>query len=162
MKYNVEKHDLISGSPERKQDFVNGILARVRIEKDADIDLGDQWITMRRLSLIFMDNFEDLYMEDFSRMWEDLVIILKEPRDYGTSSSALNKRRRRGQEETGFQFTYDKYQRVSIHIPIDFRDDELMQQLERNLWDFSELNETDLGEFEMKWPDEYEDLSSKV
>ena len=43
--------------------------AKVRINNDADIEMLDQLMTLRRLSLILEDNFEKLHMEEFGRMW---------------------------------------------------------------------------------------------
>lgn len=121
-----------------RQEMVNNIIARVRIDRDADIGGLDQLITLRRLSLILADNFDKLFMEDFGRMWEELTIILTNPRDFGTSESALYRRRKRGQE-SGFQFTYCADNHVTIHVPIDFRDEELLQELDRNLWDWFDM-----------------------
>jgi hypothetical protein len=125
-----------------RQNLVNNVIAKVRIDRDAEIEMLDQLITLRRLSLIMEDNFETLQMEEFGRMWEDLTIILANPRDFGTSETAMRKRRKRG-HESGFQFTYCVDNKVTIHVPIDFRDEELLAELDRNLWDwFNMVNES--------------------
>ena len=121
-----------------KQNLLNQIIAKVRIDNDAEVGTLDQLIALRRLSLLLEDNFEELHMEEFGRMWDDLTIILCKPRDYGTSESALHKRRKRGQE-SGFQFTYGADERVTIHVPIDFQDKELLTELHRNLWSWFDL-----------------------
>ena len=126
---------LVKNDAKLRQDLINKIIAKVRINKDADIVMLDQLMTCRRLSLILEDNFETLHMEEFGRMWEELTLILTDPRAFGTSETALHKRRKRGQE-SGFQFTYGVDNRVTIHVPIDFRDEELMTELDRNLWDW--------------------------
>jgi hypothetical protein len=128
----------IAHSEKRRQDVIAKILSKVRIAKDSDIDLLEQLIALRRLSLILSDNFDALEMEDMGRMWEDLVIVLTGAREYSTSGSSLHRRRNR-HEESGFQFTYGADERLVIHIPIDFRDEELLTELDRNLWDFYNL-----------------------
>jgi hypothetical protein len=133
---------LIQNNIKFKLDLVNKVISKVRIDKDADIGTLDQLITLRRLSLILEDNFEHLHMEEFGRMWEDLTIILCKPRTFGTSDSALNKRRKRGQE-SGFRFTYGADERVTIHVPIDFRDEELLAELNRNLRDWFSIIDVD-------------------
>mmetsp|Transcript_28157 Transcript_28157/g.41591 ORF Transcript_28157/g.41591 Transcript_28157/m.41591 type:complete len:315 (-) Transcript_28157:71-1015(-) len=128
----------ISKHYERRQELINRLITRVSISKEADIGMLDQLITLRRISLLLEDNFDDLYMEDFGRMWEDLNIILTDPRQYGVSDSALNQRRKRGLE-SGFQFTYCADNRVTVHIPIDFRDEEFLNEMKKNLWDWFNL-----------------------
>mmetsp|Transcript_21060 Transcript_21060/g.34848 ORF Transcript_21060/g.34848 Transcript_21060/m.34848 type:complete len:388 (-) Transcript_21060:1295-2458(-) len=118
-----------------RQDLVNSVIAKVRIDKEAEIEMLDELITLRRLSLIMEDNFDKLQMEEFGRMWEDLTIILANPRDFGTSETAMRKRRKRGQE-SGFRFTYCADNKVTIHVPLDFRDEELLAELDRNLSDW--------------------------
>lgn len=66
---------------------------------------------------------------------EELTVILTNPRAFGTSETALHKRRKRGQE-SGFQFTYCADNRITIHVPIGFRGEELMTELDQNLWDW--------------------------
>ena len=75
-------------------------------------------------------------------MWESCRIVLTQSRPFNVSPSALHKRRtaRNGAaaaaEATGFSFTLHPDFSVTIHVPIDFRDDELIQELDRNVWDF--------------------------
>jgi Domain of unknown function (DUF4460) len=141
---DLEAHIATSGfvknNAKLRQDLVNKIIAKVRIDNDAAIEVMDQLITLRRLSLIMEDNFEKLHMEVFGRMWEEMTIILTNPRDFGTSGSALNKRRKRG-EESGFRFTYCSDNRVTIHIPLDFSDKELLAELDQHLWDWFNMVE---------------------
>jgi hypothetical protein len=89
-------------------------------------------------------------MEDMGRMWDNLVIVLKGARDYNTSSSAMRKRTKRAQE-TGFQFSYGTNGIVTIHIPIDFGDEELVAELDRNLWDFHKLVSDGVEDLYPKW-----------
>jgi hypothetical protein len=139
---DLEAYLLTSGSikkqPKLRQDMITRIIQRVRIDRNADIGSLDQLVTLRRLSLILEDNFEELHFEDYGKMWEGMTLILTGPRDYGTSDTALHRRRKRGQE-SGFLFTYGADNRVTITVPIDFRDQELLKELDRNLWDWANL-----------------------
>jgi hypothetical protein len=138
MEADLATEGSIRENAQRRQAVITKILSKIRVEDGADISILDQLICFRRLSLILEDNFDELYMEDMGRMWENLVIVLKGTRDYNTSTSAIRKRTNRSQE-TGYQFSYAKNGIVTIHIPIDFTDDELVTELDRNLWDFYNL-----------------------
>jgi len=123
----------------RRQDFISSILARVRLDKDATkIDTMEQLVAFRRFSLIFNDNFDDLKFEDMGKMWEELTIVLTDPRSYSTAGTSIRKRKTRFLD-SGFRFTYSADNTVTVHIPIDFQDDELMVELKQNLSDFAEL-----------------------
>jgi hypothetical protein len=103
----------------------------------------EQLIALRRLSLLLFDNFEELELEDMGKVWEEMVIILMAPRTYNTSTSATHRRRRRKQQPeditNGFMFSYDTNNRVTVHMPVDFTDDELLEEFKSNLSDFSEM-----------------------
>jgi hypothetical protein len=131
---------LIKKNPILRQNLVNGIIERVRVHKDANIEFLDQLVTLRRLSLLLEDNFDALSMEENGKMWEDMTIILLNPRTYSISGSALQKRRKRG-EPSGFQFTYAADSRVTVEMPIDFKDDELLSEFKRNLSIWFEMHE---------------------
>jgi hypothetical protein len=77
------------------------------------------------------------------KVWEEMVIILMAPRTYNTSTSATHRRRRRKQQPeditNGFMFSYDTNNRVTVHMPVDFTDDELLEEFKSNLSDFSEM-----------------------
>jgi hypothetical protein len=134
----------------RRRSMVAGILSRVRLQKPQDdqepISFVEQLIAFRRLSLLLESNFEELQMEDFGEMWESCRIVLTPARDYNASGSALHKRRIKEGGATGFSFTLHPNLSVTIHIPIDFRDDELIQELDRNVWDFYEFVDNGMEE----------------
>ncbi len=46
------------------------------------LDVVQQLIALRRLSMILYDNFDYLQMEEMGRMWEQLVIVLTPPRSW--------------------------------------------------------------------------------
>ena len=120
--------------PKQRHEFLNQLLARVQLDKDAtQIDVMEQLVCFRRLSLIFNDNFDDLKFEDMGKMWEELTIVLTDPRSFNMS------KRKKKSGESGFRFTYSADNKVTIHIPIDFQDGELISELKQNLQDFAEL-----------------------
>jgi hypothetical protein len=125
--------------PRQRQDFISRILARVRLDEEATaIDLMEQLVAFRRLSLIFTDSFEELQFEDMGKMWEELTIVFTDPRDYNTAGTSLLKHTKQS-EESGFRFTYNADKTVLVHIPIDFQEEELMAELKQNLQDFADL-----------------------
>lgn len=150
MKADLATEGSVQENAQRRQAVITNILAKVRVEQGVDIPMVEQLICFRRLSLILEDNFEELYMEDMGRMWENLIIVLTGPRDYNTSSSAMRKRTKRAQE-TGYQFSYSASGVVTIHIPIEFGDEELVAQLDRNLWDFYNIVGNGVEELYPKW-----------
>ena len=120
----------------RRQAIITNILSKVRVAKD--IPVIDQLIAFWWLSLILKDNFDELYTEDMGCMWENLVIVLKGEQGFNTSKSAMRKQSKHSQE-TGYQFSYGMNGVMTIHIPIDFGDEELVAELDCNLWDFCNL-----------------------
>lgn len=110
-------------------------------EREDGLDVIQQLIAIRRLSLLLLDNFHELEMEDMGRMWDNLTLILTPPRD-NPSSSAVRKRKKRG-IESGFKFSYGADGKVTVYCPIDFRDEELIEELTRNVWDFYNWVEAD-------------------
>ena len=150
MEADLATEGSVRGYAKRRQGVITNILSKIRVAEDAEIPIMEQLIAFRRLSLILEDNFDELYMEDMGRMWENLVIVLKGERDYNTSSSAMRKRTKRAQE-TGFQFSYGTNGVVTIHIPIDFGDEELVAELDRNLWDFYNLVGNGVEDLYPKW-----------
>jgi hypothetical protein len=54
-------------------------------------------------------------------------------------------------QETGYQFSYATNGVVTIHIPIDFTDEELVTELDRNLWDFYNIVGNGVEELYPKW-----------
>lgn len=118
--------------------MIANMLASVRLQEETDV--VEQVVAMRRLSLLLDEHFETLHLERFGRLWEKCNFVLAPARLYNTSASALHKRRlRMGGDQTGYSFTLHPDFSVTIHIPLDFRDDELIQELDRNLWDIYEL-----------------------
>ena len=108
------------------------------------ISMAEELIAFRRLSLILEDNFEELQLHNIhSVWWEKLQLVLTPKRKYNTSSSALHKRLRRLNKDNGFTFTVhsDAENSMSLLVPVDFRDEELLSELKRNLEGFGFMME---------------------
>jgi hypothetical protein len=137
MNADIATEGFVRDNRQRRRKMIANIVANVRV-KDESIDLLQQLTTARRLSLLFEHNFEDLHLEDFGKMWENVVLVFGPSRDYNVSSSARHRRNKRNMD-SGFAFTLHPDYSVTMHVPIDFQDDELLQELKRNLWDFYDI-----------------------
>ena len=106
----------------------------------------ERLVAYRRLLRFLDENFDDLRLEDSGRYWEEqMTLLVSEPRPYNLSSSALRKRRKKNQNiETGYSFTIHHDNRVTVTIPVDFDNDELLQELLRNMVDFMQTQGTGL------------------
>ena len=104
----------------------------------------DRLVTLRRLYHILDDNFDRLQLEECGRFWETVTIELHGPREYSSSSSSLHKRRAR-KLDTGFGYTIHEDNTMTVKIPIDFREQELIEELDRNVWDFYNLMQKHSG-----------------
>jgi hypothetical protein len=161
MNANYATRGLISKHPGRRRAMIARILSNIRIQKSSSeneddepeqptISFVEQLVAFRRLTILLDNNFDKLQMEEFGQMWESSRIVLTEPRQYNTSRSALFKRKAAMTSAsstsddstasnalaTGYSFTLHPNLSVTITIPIDFRDDELIDELDSNVWDF--------------------------
>jgi hypothetical protein len=137
MNADLATEGLVRDNQKLRRKMIATIVANVRVQ-DESIDVLEQLTAARRLSLLFEDNFDHLHLEDFGNMWENMVLVLTPSREYNVSSSARYRRHRRSLDSE-FAFTLHPDYSVTIHVPIDFQDDELLQELDRNLWDFYNL-----------------------
>ena len=127
-----------------------------RTDEEMGLDPLHQLIAFRRLSLLLGDNFDELQMETMGRLWENLTIVLTPARDgqpspsrdadgniIVESSSAYGIPRRRNPmvaaRDSGFKFTYGGDGDVTAHMPVDFTDDELLSQMNCNVWDYMNI-----------------------
>ncbi|KAL7561106.1 hypothetical protein ACA910_009166 [Epithemia clementina (nom. ined.)] len=135
-------------------------------KRKSKISLLDELIAFRRLSLLMVDNFEALELHEYQNTlwWERLQIVLTPERPYNTSASALHQRRVKLNKDNGFVFTLhsgnlpDQSQglgggkepseqdhpplqglSMTLTVPIDFRDEELLAELKRYLEDFQHM-----------------------
>eukprot|EP00980_Cylindrotheca_fusiformis_P028270 scaffold22589_cov138-Cylindrotheca_fusiformis.AAC.33 len=104
----------------------------------------ERLVAYRRLLRLLDENFDELHLEDCGKYWEELTLIVTEARPYNTSSSAMRKRRQRNLE-TGYSFTIHHDNNATVRIPVDFQNDELIQELQRNVGDFYEWTLQDSG-----------------
>ena len=142
--------DLLQKYPGRRRTLISAILSRTRLM--SQIGFAQQLVAFRRLSLLLEANFDKLHLEEYGKLWESSCrLVLAPAREFSTSSSSLYKRRRLGLE-TGFSFILHPNQTMSIQVPIDFGDDELIRELENNIWDFYNLITAD-DDLEELFPD---------
>ena len=174
-KADLYTRNLYEKNPLARRKLVSRILARIRIDKDPNISVEDQLIAFRRLSILFQTNFRFLQLDTMGNMWERANIILTAARNYNLSPTALRKRRLRDCADSGFVFKLHadtavnddendnsddnaqyrpqqpQHYCVSIYIPMDFGDDELIQELDRNVWDLYDI--TDMGGMDDLFPE---------
>ena len=148
---------LIRNDPQRRMAHLAEILAKVRVQETtmsdshnkqeedaAGVDPIMQLVALRRLSLLLDEHFDDLQLEEMGRMWENTVLILTPSRYYNTSPSALYRRGKRNTHgdamaKNGFKIALHANDSVTIYIPVDFRDDELIAHLKRHVNDYESL-----------------------
>lgn len=143
MEKDIATEGLISMNEERIQRFVADVISRVRVDENAaneeSLDVLQQLIAIRRLSLLLTDNFEKLEMEDMGRLWESLYIVLIPERNAQEGKTGLPfsrlKRLKKG-KESGYKFSYNADDSVTAYVPIDFLDDELVREFKSHLSDF--------------------------
>jgi hypothetical protein len=158
---------LIRNDPQRRTEHLAEILAKVRVQETitttnhqdgqegeqqdeggvvVEVDPLMQLVALRRLSLLLDESFDDLQLEEMGRMWENTTIILTPARSYNTSASALYRRRKRKTKgdvmaNDGFKIAIHANDSVTIHIPVDFRDEELKAHLKRHVNDYESMLE---------------------
>lgn len=136
--------DLYEKNPGARRKLVARILARIRIADDSNIAFEEQLVAFRRLSILLETHFHFLQLDRLGRLWETAHIVLTPARDYNLSPSALRKRRlKQGHADSGFCFQMHADNRVTIYIPLDFGDEELLQEIDRNVWDLYDWHHAD-------------------
>lgn len=154
MDKDIATEGLIAMSKERKSRLVSEVVSRVRVfdaSKDSisnsehyevnGLDPLHQLIAIRRLSLLLMDNFDELEMEDMGKLYETIQIVLTPERKTKETISVPYSRVRRLRKgiESGFKFSYISDDAVVVYVPIDFKDDEFIQEMKSHLGDFFTL-----------------------
>lgn len=156
MDKDIATEGLIAMSKERKSRLVSEVVSRVRVfdaSRDSISNSGDcdpemneldplhQLIALRRLSLLFMDNFDELEMEDMGKLYETIQIVLTPERKTKEKTSVPYSRVKRLRQgiESGFKFSYISDDAVVVYVPIDFKDDEFIQEMKSHLGDFFAL-----------------------
>ena len=111
-----------------KRQMVAGVVGRARFI--GGITTVDQLVTLRRISLILEDNFDNLRMEDAGAIWEELVLVLK---NYNENEA---EKRPRARGESGFIFKWGEDDVVTVTVPLDFKDWQFIDEFRRNLVSF--------------------------
>ncbi|KAL3906301.1 MAG: hypothetical protein SGILL_009325 [Bacillariaceae sp.] len=134
----------IRNTPKLRQELLAKILSTIQFT-DQVLPL-ERLVAYRRLLRLLDEHFDDLHLEDFGTFWEEkMTWIVTEARPYNTSSSAMRKRRQR-HLETGYSFAIHADDTVTVTVPIDFSNDELVQELRRNIMDFVEWTSNSQGQ----------------
>jgi len=123
---------------QRKRQFVGTIISRVRIRDEAIIDIPRQCVSIRRLSLLLMDHFEKMKIEDMGRIWETMQIVLVSPSSDTTPikcSSNSNVKLK----ESGYTFSFQKGYQLLVDIPIDFLDQDFIREMTTHLDHFYDI-----------------------
>lgn len=156
MDKDIATEGLIAMSKERKSRLVSEVVSRVRVfdvsrdsisssghydQEVTGLDPLHQLIAIRRLSLLLMDNFDELEMEDMGKLYETIQIVLTPERKTKETISKPYSRVRRLRKgiESGFKFSYISDDAVVVYVPIDFKDDEFIQEMKSHLGDFFAL-----------------------
>lgn len=136
-------------SEHRKRQIIADVVSRIRFRNSTsesnedEITPMDQLIALRRISLLFTDHFDEMDIEMHGRTWEKLIIVLNN--DHDNSLAMRKRRRRRIGGESGFKFSVSG-DVVTATVPIDFLDEEILQEFERNLDDLYE-DDDDIFDF---------------
>jgi hypothetical protein len=136
METDIMTEGLVQKYPGRRRAVIAQILSRVTLQ--AAIDVPTQLITFRRLSLLLDEHFFNFELEDHGKLWESRCRILLCPARRNNSASALHRR-----QEGGFVFTVHPNMTLTIHIPVDFRDEEFYKEIDNSIWHFYDLFEED-------------------
>ena len=137
---NLETRGLVRDNPRLRRQLLAKILSHVVFTEA--VEPLERLVAYRRLLRLLDEHFDYLELESFGGYWEALQILVTESRPYNTSSTAMRKRRQR-HLETGYRFTIHHDNTVTVQIPVDFRNDELIQELRRNVRDFYEWTQQD-------------------
>ena len=136
----------------RKRQIIADVISRIRFCDDNSIPLNnvnetinplEQLIAIRRISLLFMDHFDKLKIEMNGRIWDNLIIILSNDQKHNLIQR--KKRLKKQSGESGFKFTLcgDTIPVAIVTVPIDFLDDEILHEFDRNLEHLHEIDDTD-------------------
>jgi hypothetical protein len=139
---NLMTQGMVRNNPQLRNQLLAKILSNIQFT--SIVQPLERLVAYRRLLRLIDDHFDYLQLEAFGKYWEDLRVVITEARPYNTSSSAMRKRRQR-HLETGYSFTIHHDNSVTVRIPVDFLNDELIQELYRNVGDFYEWTQQETG-----------------
>jgi hypothetical protein len=130
---NIMTRGMIRNNPKLRKELLAKMLSNIHFTKD--VQPLERLVAYRRLLRLLDENFDYLHLEESGKYYEEMKLVVTSARPYNISSSAMRKRRQR-QLETGYSFTIHLDNSVTVQIPVDFRDAELIQELYRNVGDF--------------------------
>ena len=133
---------MIRDNPRLRRELLAQILSNIKFTND--VQPLERLVAYRRLLRLLDDHFDYLHLEEFGRYWEEMKLVITSARAYNISASAMRKRRTK-QLETGYSFTIHLDNTVTVEIPVDFRDTELIEELHRNVGDFYAWTQQGLG-----------------
>lgn len=143
---HVRTRNWIRDNPKLRHKLLANVLSNVEFAES--ISPLERLVAYRRLLRFLDEHFDELRLEDSGKYWEEqATILVGEPRPYNTSPSALRKlrnKRKKKQVETGYSFAVHHDNTVTVTIPIDFDNHELLQELLRNMQDFLQTQGTGL------------------
>lgn len=139
---NILTRNMVRDNPKLRKQLLAKILSNVQFTEE--VQPLERLVAYRRLLRLLDEHFDYLHLEIFGKYWEELSLIITEARPYNTSSSAMRKRRLRNLE-TGYSFTIHHDNSVTVRIPVDFQNDELIQELYRNVGDFYQWTQQETG-----------------
>lgn len=115
----------------QKRQLVAGIISRIRFL--GDIDIVDELATLRRLSLLLEDNFDLLGFEDIGVICTQMIIVIKDYNKLRLMQSEFEETRRRIKGESGYVFSWDGEGVVTVTIPLNFKEWQLLKEFDKNL-----------------------------
>jgi len=142
----------IRDNPKLRHRLLANVLSTVKFVES--ISPLEKLVAYRRLLKFLDENFDELRLEDSGKYWEEqTTLMVGEPRPYNSSPSALRKFRKKKKHhhrlhqqhfDTGYAFAIHHDNKVTVTIPIDFDNHELLQELLRNMEDFLQTQGTGL------------------
>jgi hypothetical protein len=108
------------------------ILSNIRF--DESVLPLEQLVVYRRLLRLFDGHFDNLCVEDFGRYWE-VSFHFVPSRAYNMSQSTMRKRRKSDLQMV-YSFTVHHDNAATVQVPVDFHNEEQIQELKRNITDY--------------------------
>jgi len=141
---HVRTRNWIRDNPKLRHKLLANILSNIKFTES--ISPLERLVAYRRLLRFLDENFDQLSLEDSGKYWEEqATILVGESRGYSPSSlKKLRNKKKRKHVETGYSFSVHHDNTVTVTIPIDFENGELLQELLRNMQDFLQTQGTGL------------------
>jgi Domain of unknown function (DUF4460) len=134
--YRQTVQEVMKRKPGLKRQWIASILSRIQIQDE--IPAVDQLIAFRRWSLLLNDYWDDLVMEWcdlWSPVWEQMTIVWTLGKDAQAQPEASNLPSSR-KRSSYFVGCVRPDGRLTLYVPLDFRNDELAREVRRLLQDY--------------------------